>query len=806
LRADHRGRVDRRPEARGGSRDDDVRSLRGGWRSRKAGLVQAAFAADRRWRRVDRGSFGVWSGADQSAQKIILKREDRPRITPEQAEAIRARQLADRKAAEADLLRRQETAARKAGGWWRKCGEIGESAYLSRKGLPAGRLFGARLSPTGNLVIPVQDGKGKTWGLQVVYHDPAIKKRKGRDKDFCPAGLAKKGHFFLIGSPMAGSVALLCEGFATGASLHEATGLPVVVAFDAGNLLPVAQAVCKTYRGLRLLVCADDDYLQTCRACSTWTTVADPECTACGEAHGKGNAGVESAQSAALAVGGHVATPIFPGQRPLTHKGPTDFNDLHVHPDGGLSMVARQIEASLSAHGWQSGRQRPVRAAADEAGGGAATRLPMRGLYSLDEACERWTLLYGADGAFFDSVEHVIVKKADVLALIPDHAARDWKLRPDRKVARFSEVGFDPTEKDTRVVCNLWGGWPTTPKAGDCQILLDLLQWMCSLESNSREAYDWALRWLAYPLQHHGAKMKTTLVFHGMQGAGKNIFFDAIASLYGEYGGTVDQSAVESQFNDWASRKLMLIFDEVVARNELYFLKNRIKSLITGDTIRINPKNLSAWQERNHCNGVWLSNELHPTAVELFDRRHFMIWTPQALSPAFYKDVAACLAWRPRGAAPLPRQSRPWRFRRAQQTADDGCQARRSGAFHGLDRAVLPRLAGRRDALPGLRLRLLADLPGLFALVRGLRREAEEPEQPIGLPAQATWLADRPQRRFRRRLLRRHAAAHAHGDSRRVRRCRQRGATRYRKAADKTEAQWATDCFFSFHGALGGDD
>ena len=31
-------------------------------------------------------------------------------------------------------------------------------------------------------------------------------------------------------------------------------------------------------------------------------------------------------------------------------------------------------------------------------------------------------------------------------------------------------------------------------------------------------------------------------------------------------------------------------------------------------------------------------------------------------------------------------------------------------------------------------------------------------------------------------------------------------ATRYRKAADKTEAQWATDCFFSFHGALGGDD
>ena len=33
------------------------------------------------------GSFGVWSANDQAPQKIILKREDRPRITPEQAEA-----------------------------------------------------------------------------------------------------------------------------------------------------------------------------------------------------------------------------------------------------------------------------------------------------------------------------------------------------------------------------------------------------------------------------------------------------------------------------------------------------------------------------------------------------------------------------------------------------------------------------------------------------------------------------------------------------------------------------------------------
>ncbi len=571
------------------------------------------------------GAYGINQGGDHGTQKIVLRKDDRLILTADQHEAMRARQNAIRLAGEAALREQYEKASRKSSVWWRKCLQSGESAYLMRKGLPPGKLYGARLSPSGNLVIPLQDHTGKIFGLQVIYHDSEIVARKRRDKDFTPAGLAKKGHWFVIGGLAVGAVALICEGFATGASLHEATGLPVVVAFDANNLLPVAQEIARRYRGCKLLFCADDDY--------DWQQI------------GKPNAGMLAANTAALAVDGRVVFPIFPTDRPvLTHKGPTDFNDLHTHPSGSLAMVRAQVHAALSAAGWGVARRVSNRVPESEQGRGDALRAPMRGLYTLEEACDRWTLLYGADGAFFDSVEHMIVSKSDVLALIPDHAARDWKLRPDRKVARFKEVGFDPTERDPDVVCNLWGGWPTRPKAGDCEPLLDLLRFLCSLETNAQTAYEWALRWLAFPIQHQGAKLKTTLVFHGMQGAGKNLFFDVVASLYGEYGGTVDQLAVESQFNDWASRKLFLVFDEVVARNELYFLKNRIKSLITGDTIRINPKNLSAWTERNHCNGVWLSNELHPTAVELFDRRHFIIWTPPVLSQECYREVAACIA------------------------------------------------------------------------------------------------------------------------------------------------------------------
>jgi len=86
---------------------------------------------------------------------------------------MRARQRALRLAGEAALRAQYAKASRKASAWWRQCQQSGESPYLTRKGLPKGKLYGARLSPSGNLVIPLQDHAGTIHGLQVIYHDPA---------------------------------------------------------------------------------------------------------------------------------------------------------------------------------------------------------------------------------------------------------------------------------------------------------------------------------------------------------------------------------------------------------------------------------------------------------------------------------------------------------------------------------------------------------------------------------------------------------------------------------------------------------
>src|SRR5205085_4828808 len=151
---------------------------------------------------------------------------------------------------------------------------------------------------------------------------------------------------------------------------------------------------------------------------------------------------------------------------------------------------------------------------------------------------------------------------------------------------------------------------------------------------------------LAYPLQNLGAKLRTAIVMHGDEGAGKNFLFEAWLEIYGKYGLLVGQDELEDKFNDWRSAKLAVVGDEVSSRQELVHNKNRLKALITSPTVQINPKNLPRREERNHINIVFLSNELQPLALDNSDRRYLVIHTPRAREFEFYRKLKA---WRQAG-------------------------------------------------------------------------------------------------------------------------------------------------------------
>jgi putative DNA primase/helicase len=71
----------------------------------------------------------------------------------------------------------------------------------------------------------------------------------------------------------------------------------------------------------------------------------------------------------------------------------------------------------------------------------------------------------------------------------------------------------------------------------------------------------------------------------------------------------------------------------------MYHIKNRLKGFITGDTIRVNPKNVAAHNEKNQMNLVFLSNERQPLVLENDDRRHCVIWVPPKLPDEFFNAV-----------------------------------------------------------------------------------------------------------------------------------------------------------------------
>jgi putative DNA primase/helicase len=255
------------------------------------------------------GSFGDWSsGFSENWQA----KRDKP-FSPAEREAFK-RHVAEAQAQlDAERKTRQAEAAAKAAAIWNVAAPApGDHPYLVRKGIEAD---GARLH-NGALLIPMREG-GELHSLQFIGPDG--------DKRFLTGGRVA-GCYFSIGSTQGAAALCIAEGFATGATIHQATGHPVAVAFNAGNLKAVAQAMRARFPTLPLIVCADDD--------------ADTQ----------GNPGLSKASEAAQSIGGLLAVPSFCPERP---PSATDFNDMATAL--GMDAVREAINNAASPNSSVSG-------------------------------------------------------------------------------------------------------------------------------------------------------------------------------------------------------------------------------------------------------------------------------------------------------------------------------------------------------------------------------------------------------------------------------------------------------------------
>jgi len=261
-------------------------------------------------------------------QGFTLPKPGQAPAAPTAAElAERERQRAERQRQElARIDADHAAAAEQAVALWAEASASGESPYLVRKGVQA---HGVRVAAGGWLLVPLRDAAGTLWNVQrIAPHKP----ENGAPEKLFLKGGRKSGLWHLVGDLASGGdasappVVLIAEGYATAATLHEATGYPVAVAFDAGNLPHVARALRQKYPAALLVLCGDDD-----RATEAATGT---------------NPGRVKATAAARAVGGLA---VFPAGLP---EGGSDFNDLHQHHGGaaGLAAVRDAVQAAIDAH------------------------------------------------------------------------------------------------------------------------------------------------------------------------------------------------------------------------------------------------------------------------------------------------------------------------------------------------------------------------------------------------------------------------------------------------------------------------
>lgn len=249
---------------------------------------------------------------------------------------------------------------------------------------------------------------------------------------------------------------------------------------------------------------------------------------------------------------------------------------------------------------------------------------------------DRFVLVYPTKNCW-DRRRQDVVSLEALKALMPNDYTR-WMEHPRRAVIDQENVVFDPTQRaDPDTTINTFTGIPLEPDEAAtadgynaCYGIRRLLWHLCNREA---EINDWVLRWLAYPLQNVGAKLDTALLFHSdVQGSGKSLFFGRVmTTIYGRYASILGQHQLESQYTDWRSRLLYAVFEEVLSRTEKHNQMGTIKHMITGTTQRIERKFVSGWEEANHMNGVFLSNEIQPFPLEPSDRRFLVVWPRSTL-------------------------------------------------------------------------------------------------------------------------------------------------------------------------------
>lgn len=595
------------------------------------------------------GVAGSW----KTDESITWFAKSQNTLSPSEQAALRQRTQEAKAARDAELLEVRKAARKKAEYLYSKAKYATNAhVYLINKQVKS---YGLK-QLKNMLLVPVRSADGQVISMQFILPDGS--------KRFLTGGEVLGG-YFAIGKP--NGTLCICEGYATGASIYEATGYAVAVAFNAGNLLAVACALRQKFPELTLIVCADNDV----------TT--------------DGNPGLSKAEGAAGQISGMLACAKFQDSASIDGKVPTDFNDMHRLY--GLPVVKAAVESAILVdRSLVPGNRVGVtldRAAIDQMIEetddfdkltGDLVKLVVTSALSKPAkefllariakkaGVPKSSLLDGQSepskqnehdyGALVDELNHdhavisvggrvlIMNREFDTVMerpLITFSSKSDFELKYcNRKVwthgeekglgsywidhpkrQEYKTVVFSPG-RDIPWYFNLWQGWGVEPVKGCCDAFLDFIaDTVCGGDT---DLFNYVIRWCAHLVQKPAELPETALVLRGREGIGKNTFVEALGKLVGDahFIQLTSFNQVVGRFSGHLADKLLVFCNESIWGGDKS-AQGVLKSMISDGTQSVEYKGKDIITVKSFRRTIFATNEHWAVPRGIDDRRYVII-------------------------------------------------------------------------------------------------------------------------------------------------------------------------------------
>jgi len=436
-----------------------------------------------------------------------------------------------------------------------------------------------------NWVVPFHDCVGQLQTLQLVSLEKKLFLSKAKNN-----GQGVKGSAYIIKGT--NDIAYVCEGPATGHSIHEATGATVYCVGGKENFKHVLPWVKDRHD--TVIVAADND---------------------------SSGDGLKAAGKAAFKNGLKITSPLTKGQ---------DFNDMAL--DAGLDAVKMVLEDPKEPEQSPDPTDNNEYLAAILEMNSRHACIMLGGKFLIlnkyiDPLTDRPEISFSTVFDFKNRYANKIITK-----FVPDEnggekkkpvpIADEWLKHPLRQ--EFDGIVFDPSEKVPPEYYNLWTGLAHSPKNGNWNLLeahiLDVIA------AGDYEIYTWILAWMARIVQDPGGERPgTSIVLRGKQGTGKGLFVNFFGRLFGKhYSQIAHTTQVTGRFNSHFKDALLVFVDEGFWAGDKQ-AEGILKNLVTEPFITVEQKGKDLIRVKNHVNMIMASNNDWVIPAGLEERRFFVL-------------------------------------------------------------------------------------------------------------------------------------------------------------------------------------